>query len=108
MDFSYIKNRIAALREQKGISEIKMSYELGHSRTYINHLMNEKSQLKMKSFLEICDYLEIEPKDFFDDEMDNAPAIRKALEGLKKLSDADVQLVLSLIERLPPDNHTEA
>lgn len=56
----------------------------------------------------ICDYFEIEPKDFFDDEMDNAPAIRKALEGLKKLSDADVQLVLSLIERLPPDDHTEA
>jgi len=35
MDTKFIRDRITQLRIQKGVSEYKMSYDLGHSRSYI-------------------------------------------------------------------------
>ena len=36
MDIEFIRERITQLRLQKGVSEYKMSYDLGHSRGYIS------------------------------------------------------------------------
>lgn len=83
-----------------------MSYDLGHSKSYINNISSGKALPRAEELIAICDYFEIEPKDFFDDGIDDAPSIRKALNGLKKLSDDDVQLVLSLISKLPPKEDT--
>mgnify|MGYP000405466147 CR=1 FL=1 len=38
MDIEFIRERITQLRLQKGVSEYKMSYDLGHSRGYINNI----------------------------------------------------------------------
>ncbi len=100
MDEKYIRDRITTLRVKKDVSEQRMSYDLGHSKSYINHISSGRSSPKMKEFLAICDYFEITPKDFFDDEMDNAPIIRKAMECLKELSEEDVELILSMVQKL--------
>ncbi len=34
----FVRNRITQLRIKKGISEYQMSYDLGHSRGYINNI----------------------------------------------------------------------
>ena len=38
MDSNFVRERITQLRLQKGVSEYKMSYDLGHSRGYINNI----------------------------------------------------------------------
>lgn len=35
VDPSFVRNRITQLRLEKGVSEYQMSYDLGHSRSYI-------------------------------------------------------------------------
>ena len=38
MEASFVRERITQLRMAKGVSEYKMSYDLGHSRGYINRI----------------------------------------------------------------------
>ena len=39
MDTKFIRDRITQLRIQKGVSEYKMSYDLGHSRSYMHEAL---------------------------------------------------------------------
>lgn len=61
MDEKYIRERITQLRIQKGVSEYKMGYDLGHSRGYVYNISSGKSLPPLKEFLAICDYFEISP-----------------------------------------------
>jgi hypothetical protein len=38
VDTKFVRDRIAQLRLQKGVSEYQMSYDLGHSRGYIYNI----------------------------------------------------------------------
>ena len=96
----YVKNKITQLRLQKGVSEYQMSYDLGHSRGYINNISSGKSLPSLSEFFSICDYFEITPADFFDIEHNNPVLVSKAIEELKTLDDNDMLLVLTLIKRL--------
>lgn len=96
----FIRARITQLRVNKGISEYRMSYELGHSRGYINNISSGKSLPPMGEFIAICEYFNITPKEFFDEEINNPELINKAIEGLKKLNDSDLKLILTNINRL--------
>lgn len=100
MDTKYIRDRITQLRLQKGVSEYKMSYDLGHSRSYIYNISSGKSLPPMAEFLEICAYFQISPSQFFDDTAENPALLQSAIEELKKLDDDDLVLVLSNIRRL--------
>ena len=96
----YVKNKITQLRLQKGVSEYQISYDLGHSRGYINNISSGKSLPSLSEFFSICDYFEITPADFFDIEHNNPVLVSKAIEELKTLDDNDMLLVLTLIKRL--------
>lgn len=61
MDIEFIRERITQLRLQKGVSEYKMSYDLGHSRGYINNISSGKTLPSMTEFLAICEYFGITP-----------------------------------------------
>ena len=54
----------------------------------------------MKEFFAICDYLEVTPQQFFDETMRDPDLINKAVEGMKKLSESDILMLLGLINRL--------
>jgi transcriptional regulator with XRE-family HTH domain len=77
-----------------------MSYELGHSRSYINNISSGKSLPPMAEFLEICDYFGITPSEFFNDTTENPALLQTAIEELKKLDDDDLLLSISNIRRL--------
>jgi transcriptional regulator with XRE-family HTH domain len=96
----YMRERITMLRLQKGISEYKMSYDLGHSRGYIHNISSGKSLPRMKEFFSICEYFEITPLEFFDENLKQPELIRKAVEGLKNLDDSDILMILGHINRL--------
>ena len=38
MDTQFVRDRITQLRLKKGVSEYQMSYDLGHSRSYIYNI----------------------------------------------------------------------
>jgi len=100
MDAKFIRDRITQLRMQKCVSEYKMSYDLGHSRSYIYNISSGKSLPPMAEFLEICEYLGVTPSDFFNDSNENPVLVQSAIEEIKKLDDDDLMLVISNLRRL--------
>jgi len=100
MDAEFVRDRITQLRLQKGVSEYKMSYDLGHSRGYINNISSGKTLPSMTEFFAICDYFGITPVEFFNAELVNPTLMSQTLESLSKLSEDDLQLTLLNIKRL--------
>ena len=64
MDAQFIRDRITGLRLNKGVSEYTLSYELGHSKNYIQNITSGRALPSMKEFLYICDYFGITPASF--------------------------------------------
>ncbi|WP_077610642.1 helix-turn-helix domain-containing protein [Clostridium sp. Marseille-P2415] len=100
MEQDYINKRITELRIKKGVAEHKMSIELGHSRSYVQSISSGRSLPSMAEFLAICEYLDVTPKDFFDNDNPNPPLIRDAMDKLKTLPESDLLLILTMINRL--------
>lgn len=96
----FVRERITALRLKKGVSEYQMSYDLGHSRSYVYNISSGKSLPPLKEFFTICDYFGITPRDFFGTEISQPQLIQKAVDGLKNLDDSDVLMILGYIDRL--------
>ena len=68
MDELFVRNRITELRTKKGVSEYRMSMDLGHCKTYIQGISSGRSMPSFTEFLYICEYLGVTPKEFFDTE----------------------------------------
>lgn len=81
-DFS---ERLSDLRLQKNVSSREMSLYLGHAQGYINNIENGKSFPSFTCFFEICDYLGISPKDFFDLETEAPQSMRELIAAAAKL-----------------------
>ena len=100
MDSDFVRDRITQLRLKKGVSEYQMSYDLGHSRGYIYNISSGKALPPMKEFLAICDYFDISPQEFFDEEADDPQLIKNAVKEMKQLSEKDLTMVVDIISRL--------
>lgn len=100
MDVEFVRERITQLRLQKGVSEYKMSYDLGHSRGYINNISSGKTLPSMTEFFAICDYFGITPVEFFDTKASNPKLSQSVLSALEQLDEDDLALTLANIERL--------
>lgn len=100
MDEKFVRERITQLRLRKGVSEYRMSYDLGHSRGYVHNISSGKALPPMKEFFAICDYFELTPQQFFDEGMQNPELIQKAVAGMKQLDETDLLMLLGLINRL--------
>lgn len=66
MDTQFVRDRITQLRLKKGVSEYQMSYDLGHSRSYVYNISSGKSLPPMAEFLQICNYFQKNHKVIFD------------------------------------------
>ena len=95
-----VRKRITALRLRKGVSEYQMSYDLGHSKSYVNNITSGKSLPSLPEMFAICDYFDISIGEFFDEGNVMPDQLQKAVNSLKKLDERDVSLVLRLIDRL--------
>ena len=100
MDVEFVRERITQLRVQKGVSEYKMSYDLGHSRGYINNISSGKTLPSMTEFFAICDYFGITPIEFFNEKVSNPQLSRAVLSALELLDEEDQKLMLLNINRL--------
>lgn len=100
MDELFVRERITQLRLRKGVSEYRMSYDLGHSRGYVHNISSGKALPPMKEFFAICDYFGLTPQQFFDEGTQNPELIQKAIAGMKQLDETDLLILLGLINRL--------
>lgn len=96
----FVRERITQLRLQKGVSEYQMSYDLGHSRGYVYNISSGKALPPLKEFFAICDYFGITPQQFFDTGTQRPELIQKAVEGMNKLDETDLLMLLGIINRM--------
>ena len=96
----FFRQRMAQLREQKGVSARDMSLTLGQSESYINKIENGKSFPSMQIFFYICDYFKITPKDFFDSGNNNPAVIEALTNDLKTLTDSQIASIANLVKGL--------
>lgn len=100
MNAEFVRDRITQLRLQKDVSEYKMSYDLGHSRGYINNISSGKTLPSMTEFFAICDYFEITPVEFFNYEVSNPKLVNQIVSDIEQLSEEDLELIHMNIKRL--------
>lgn len=71
MDFSNIGKRIQTTRMKNKISQKEMADFLGISMNYISRLENGKTKIELKTFIKICDFLNISIYDVLNEKSDN-------------------------------------
>ncbi|MBE6612616.1 MAG: helix-turn-helix transcriptional regulator [Ruminococcaceae bacterium] len=101
IDSNYIRDRITQLRLRLGVSEYKMSYDLGHSRSYVHNITSKKCLPTMSEFLAICEYLGVTPSQFFDDGTIEPTLVTEAAEALRGLGEEDLRHIIAIASRLP-------
>ena len=99
-DETFIAQRIARLRTNKGVSARDMSLSIGQSHNYVTNIENGKSAPSIQGFLYICEYLNIHPKDFFDDETENPALLNEVIKKLKPLNNKALEAILVFISEL--------
>ncbi|MGN1195761.1 MAG: helix-turn-helix domain-containing protein [Acutalibacteraceae bacterium] len=77
-----------------------MSYDLGHSRGYVNNISSGKTLPSMTEFFAICEYFEITPAEFFNEDMSNPKLANQTFVDMGRLSESDLQLINMIIKRL--------
>ena len=107
MDENFIRTRITDLRMQKGVSEYKMSIDMGNSKSYIQSISSGRALPSLSELLYICEYFEITPRDFFDEQIAEPMLVQEAISGIKKMKPKDVKLLLSIIERFTQEDEEE-
>lgn len=104
MNSRFIQERISILRTKKGVSEYRMSLDLGHSKGYIQSISSGKSFPSVPELLYICDYLGVSPKEFFDEEPDDPQLVRQLYNLTKDMPDEDLKVLINMAERLNEKN----
>ena len=101
MDCSFVGKRITELRLARGISEYQMSLELGLSKSYIQGITSGKNMPSVRQLYNIADYFEISLSDFFAENGGTpvTPVKLEAIRAIHTLSDDDVRLLLSIVNR---------
>lgn len=99
MNCKFVAEKITELRMKKGISEQKMSFELGHSGNYIQLISSGKMVPSLKEFLAICEFLEVSPSLFFQENINEPLLVHRAISSIKNISEEDLKILVPLLER---------
>ncbi|MCL2513220.1 MAG: helix-turn-helix domain-containing protein [Oscillospiraceae bacterium] len=94
------REKLIALIVSAGIAESKLGYELGKSKNYIRNITSGLAMPSIREFFNICEYFEITPADFFSEETDYPLLVNKIIEGTNGMSEQDLILLVSVINRL--------
>lgn len=92
-----VADRIREIRTKKGITARKMSLELGQSPAYINRIELGRMTPSLSAFLEICEFLDITPHDFFKTKTDDSDDLG---EIISTLSDEQRKSVIYIIKQM--------
>lgn len=93
----WFPERLAQLRAQKGVSARDMSLSLGQSESYINKIENKRTLPSMSGFFFICEYLGIEPYEFFATEIDAPQKNAELIAALANLKPHQIDHLLQIV-----------
>jgi len=97
MELMEFGERLAQLRLVKKVSAREMSLSIGQSANYINKIENGITLPSMAALFDICDYLEISPKDFFDTENNNPSMVNEFITDYKRLDNSSQSHLAGLV-----------
>ena len=100
MKEEFIRSRITELRLKKGISEYKMSTDMGHSKSYIQSITSGRALPSLSEFLYMCEYLGVTPKEFFDEDINEPILVRQLCNLAANLPDKDLLALINVADRL--------
>ena len=92
--------RLAQLRNKKGVSARDMSLSIGQNAGYINSIVSSKAFPSMAVFFYICEYLQISPRDFFDEDSKNPEKLNEIITNLQKLDDNQLNSISEIVRGL--------
>jgi len=92
--------RVMELREKRGVSARDMSLSIGQGAAYINNIENNRNLPSMTGFFYICDYLKIEPSQFFDLKNSNPSKLNTLIESIKDMSDEKLDALQKIVEQM--------
>lgn len=96
----FFVERITELRNQKNVSAREMSLAIGQNESYINRIENKQTFPSMQAFFYICEYFQISPKEFFDDNNHAPIKVSNITMELNKLDDVQLDTVMAVIKGL--------
>jgi transcriptional regulator with XRE-family HTH domain len=94
----FTQERIAQLRMQKGVTARDMSLSIGQNSSYINRIENKKTLPSMQAFFYICEYLDIAPQAFFDEDNPNPAKLDDIIADLKMLDDEALTHIAGVVK----------
>lgn len=100
MNADFVRNRISQLRIKKGVSEYRMSSDLGHSKSYIQSISRGKALPSFSEFFYICEYLGVTPAEFFNTSLEDPQALCKHKHYAIMLLPEDLDALINMAERL--------
>ena len=95
-----IQERVTELRygAEVYLSEVELSEAIGKSRGYIQDVSSGRIFPSMSALIDICEHYGITLSEFFSDES-LSPIRLKLKQQLNHLSEADIELLLQILER---------
>lgn len=81
-----------------------MSLSLGQSESYINKIENVRTMPSIQVFFYICDYFNITPAFFFDEEVNTSFVLNELVDNLSKLDDDILNHLLQIVKAMNMHN----
>jgi len=100
VDVDYIRERIKELLKIKGISAVKMSMDLGNSRSYIFNITSGRTLPSMTELFKIIQYFEIDIRDFFDAGVENPLLLNEVMTEIRNLNNDELNMILHVLNVL--------
>ena len=98
MNIEWFSQRLFELRNKKNVSARDMSLCLGQSESYINKIENQKALPSMSMFFYMCEYLDVTPNEFFNENLFHDKQAEELTNLLKDLTPAQISAFKNLIE----------
>ena len=96
----FIRTRTTELRIERNISEHRMSLELGKSSSYIRGITNGVALPSVNELMNIIEYFDMTPAEFFAPTETEDTAYRKLSKRLRGLGETDLAKVNTLLDWL--------
>lgn len=94
MDTRYVKDKIKKLLVAKGVSDQKVSEELGMNKTYVQKIITGRIVPSLDELFCICRYFEISVSDFFSEDQTSNDLVKELCEYACHLSCDDLKDVI--------------
>ena len=88
------------MRLEKGVSEHRMSLDMGHARSYIHGIVSGKTLPSMLEFLYLCEYFGITPAQFFESKEKRTLLSMEIGRESEGLTEEEKRMILHIIRKM--------